>query len=165
MRTVVRIAMDPGAIKSGLGDHRDRATGCEADVGSRCTEKQSATRRLRTTITQVDNDSRTDVWRDRHLRLLPALGADEHLAGSPVDVIQGEACDFAGPHAELRQYHENSVVPPSQSGRSIATVEDRLNLRSREIGGQVRELPSPNRRHAVSQSERVQAFVMKISEK
>jgi hypothetical protein len=32
---LVREAADAGALESGRGDHRDRATGCKADVGSR----------------------------------------------------------------------------------------------------------------------------------
>jgi hypothetical protein len=114
---------------------------------------------------QVGNDSRADVWRDRHPRSLPPLGVNEHLAGSPVDIIQGEGRDFAGPHAELRQHHENGVVPPTQSGRSVATVEDRLNLHRREVGRQARKLPSPDGGHAAGQSERIQPFMMEVSEK
>src|SRR5712691_5795387 len=165
MGALARIATDTGAIECSLGNHCDRATGCEADVGSQCAEKQSATRRLRATITQVGNHSRADVWRDWHPRSLPALGANEHLAGSPVDVIQGEGRDFAGPHAELRQHHENGVVPPPQSGRSVATVEDCLNLHRREIGWQARELPSPDGGHAACQRAWVQPLMMEVSEK
>ena len=38
----------------------------------------------------VGNDSRADVWRDWHRHALPALGTNEHLAGSPVDIINHE---------------------------------------------------------------------------
>ena len=44
-----------------------------------------------------------DVWWDRHPRSLSALGANEHLGRSPVDVIQGERRDLVGSHAELGQ--------------------------------------------------------------
>ena len=69
------------------------------------------------------------VWRHRHPRSLPTLGANEHLAGSPVDIIQGEGRDLVGPQAELGQHHQDGVVPPPQRRRSIATIEDLLNLR------------------------------------
>ena len=97
MGPVVGVATDTGALQGGLGDHRNRATGCKADVRRQRAQKQPATRRRRAAITQVGNDSRADVWRHRHSRSLPTLGANEHLAGSPVDIIQGEGRDLASP--------------------------------------------------------------------
>src|SRR5205807_9782788 len=126
---------------------------------------RTATRRSRPAITQVGDDSRADIWRHRHPRALPTLGANEHLAGSPVDIIQGEGRDLVRPQAELGQHHEDGVVPPSQRRRSIATIEDLLNLRGGQVGREARELPSPDRGHATSQSERVQSPIMEISEK
>ena len=165
MRSLARVAMDAGAIERSLGDHRDRATGCEADVGSQCAEKQSATQRLRAAITQVGSHRCADVRRDRHPPSLPAFGANEHLAGAPVYVIQGKDRDLAGPHAQLRQHHENGIVPPPKSGRSVATVEDCLNLHRGEIGRKARELPSLDGGHAACQRAWVQPFMMQISEK
>jgi hypothetical protein len=156
----------PRAIECDLGDHRDRATGCKADVGRQRAQKQSATRRGgRATIKQIGDDSRTDIWRDRHLRSLTAHGADEHIARPPIYIIQGERRDFAGPHTEPRQHHEDGVVPPPQGSRSIATVENGLNLRGGEIGRQARELPAPDGGYAAGQSTRVQPLMMEVSEK
>jgi len=115
-----------GAPQSGLGDHRNRATGCETDIRCRRAQKQLATRRCRAAITQVGDDSRADVRRHWHPRSLPSLGANEHLAGPPVDIIQREGRDLARPHAELGQHHEDGVVSPPQRRRSIATIEDLL---------------------------------------
>jgi hypothetical protein len=80
MGPLVRVATNAGALEIGLGDHRDRATGCKADVGCQRAQKQPATRRLGATIAQVGDDGCADVWRDRHPRSLPTLGANEHLA-------------------------------------------------------------------------------------
>lgn len=152
-------------LKSRLGDHRDRATGCKAYVRCQNAQKQPATRHPWTAMPQVGDDGRTDVRWYRHPRSLPALGANEHLAGSPVDIIQGEGCDLAGPHAELGQHHEDGVVPSPHRGRSIATIEDLLNLHHGQIGRQARELPSPDGGDTAGQSERVQPLEMEVSEK
>ena len=101
MGSLVCVATDPGPLQSGLGDHRNRATGCKADFGCQHAQKQPATRRRRAAITQVGDDSCAAVWRHWHLRSPPTLGANEHLAGSPVDVTYGEGRDLVGPQAEL----------------------------------------------------------------
>src|SRR6202044_40575 len=162
---LVRVATDAGALESGLGDHCDCASGGKADVRSKTAEEQPATRRLGATIAQVGDDGRADVWWDRHPRSLPALGANEHLARSPVDIVQGERRDLVGPQAELGQHHQDGVVPPPHDSCSVAAIEDLLNLPSREIGPQARELPSPDRGHAAGQSKRVQPPMMEVSEK
>src|SRR5262249_29941389 len=128
MGPLAGVSADTGTRERGPCDHCDRATTCETDVRNLRAEKQSATRRLRATMTQVGDDSCADVRGDRHPGSPPAFSANEHLAGSPVDIIQGEGRDFAGPHPELRQHHENGVVPPSHGSCSVATVEDLLNL-------------------------------------
>src|SRR5690242_13783721 len=141
MGALASITTDTSAVERGLGDHRDRATGCKTDMRRQCAEKQAATRRPRAAITEIGNDSGANIWRDWHSRSLSPFGVNEHLASAPVDVIQGKGRNFAGPQAELRQHHEDSIIPPPQSGRSVTTLEDRLNLRRGEIGRQARELP------------------------
>ena len=79
---------------------------------SKTAQEQPTTRRFGPAITQIGDDGRADVWRERHPRSLPALGADEHLAGSPVDIIQGEGGDLVGPQAEPGEQHQNGIVAP-----------------------------------------------------
>ena len=50
-------APDASTLESGLGDHRDRASGCKADAGSDRTQKQPAARRFRATIAQVGGNN------------------------------------------------------------------------------------------------------------
>src|SRR6516162_3210368 len=88
MSPMVGIATDAGALESRPGDHRDRASGGKADARSKAAEEQPATRRLGPTMTQVGNDSDADISRDGDPCPLPALGANEHLAGSPIDIVQ-----------------------------------------------------------------------------
>ena len=155
MGALMRVAADAGALESGFGDHRNRAARCKADVGRQRAQKQLATRRPRATIAQVGGDSGANVCGHWHPRSLSTLGANERLARSPVDVIQGEGRDLIRPQAELAQHHEDGIVPPPQRCRSITTIEDVLNLRGRQIGRQAGELPSPDGGHAAGQRERV----------
>src|SRR5215472_12320709 len=164
-RKLMCVAADASAIEGGLGDHCNRATGCKADVRRQRAQKQSATRRRRAAIPEIGNNGRANVWRKRHPRSLPTLGANEHLAGSPVDIIQSEGRNLASPQAQPCQHYQDCVVPPPQCRRSIAAVEDLLNLRGGQIGWQSRELPSPDGGYAAGQGQRVQSFIMEVSEK
>src|SRR6266566_9385859 len=47
MGSLVCVAANAGALQGCLGDHRDRAPGCKAEVGCRCAQKQPAARRRR----------------------------------------------------------------------------------------------------------------------
>src|SRR5262245_41946817 len=147
------------------GDYRDRATGCKPDAGSARAEKQPATRRLGSAITQVSDDSGADIWRNRHPCALPALDVNEHLAGSPIDIIQCKCRDLAGPQAEPGQHYEYGVVPPPSGACAIATIENILHLFGRQIGRQVRKLPFSDRGQAAVEKDWVQPFMMKVSEK
>ncbi len=114
---------------------------------------------------KVGDHSRADVWCDWHPRPLPPLGANKNLAGSPIDVIQGEIGNLVGPQAKLGQHHHDGVVAPPHCGCSVATIEDLLNLRSREVGRQTHELPLPDGGHAAGQRKWVHPRVMKVSKK
>src|SRR5262245_6714792 len=148
-------APDANALERGLGDLRDRVIGAKAYTGSTSAQKQPATRTLGSAITQVSDDSCADVWRNRQPGALPALGANAHLAGSPIDIIQTEGCDLVGPQAEFGQHHENGVVPPSGSTCSIASIENILHLFGRQIAWQARKLPFSDRRNAARQMGQV----------
>lgn len=97
MSPLVRVAADAGAIEGGLGDHRDRASGGKSNVRSIAAKEKPPARRLWSAIGQVGGDGRTDIRRDRHPGLMPALAVNKHLAGSPVEIIQGQGRNLAGP--------------------------------------------------------------------
>jgi hypothetical protein len=96
MRAAVCATRDADAIKSGLGDHRDRTPRSKTDMRRERADEQPPTRRLWAAITQICNDGRANVRRDRHPSTLSALGTNEHLAGTPVDIIEGERRDLVG---------------------------------------------------------------------
>nr|WP_245283393.1 hypothetical protein [Bradyrhizobium sp. WSM2793] len=85
-----------------------------------------------------------NVWRYRHPCTLAALGANEYLAGAPIDIIERERRDLVGPQAEFGQQQQNGVVAPSHHRLSVATVESLPHLCGRQIGRQSCELPSPH---------------------
>lgn len=79
----VGVAMEAGALQGGLDDHRNCATGSKSrPEAPACAQTAGGT----TTSGGDHAGSSTDVRRHRHSRSLPTLGANEHLAGSPVDI-------------------------------------------------------------------------------
>src|SRR5258708_1858884 len=94
------------------------------------------------------------------------LGANEYLAGAPVDIIEREECrDLVGQQAELGQQQQNGVVAPPHHRLSIATVESFPDLSGRQIGRQSCELPSSHRWNAIRQWARVQPPMVEVTEK
>ena len=142
MGATVCATFDSNAIESDLGDHGDRTSRSKADVWRECADEQPSARRLWAAIAQICNDGRANVWRYRHPCTLSALGANEYLAGAPVDIIERERRDLVCPQAELGQQQQNGVVAPPHHRLSVATVESLPHLSGRQIGRQSCELPS-----------------------
>src|SRR3984893_9981261 len=165
MGAAVCATFDSDAIESRPGNHRDRTSGSKADVWRECTDEQPSARRLWAAIAQICNDGRTNVRRYRHPCTLSALGANEYLAGTPVDIIERERRDLVSPQAELGQQQQNGVVAPAHHRLSIATVESLPDLSRRQIGRQSCELPSPHRWNAIRQWARVQPPMVEVTEK
>ena len=100
MGAAVCATFDSNAIESGLGDHGDRTSGSKADVWRECADEQPSARRLWAAIAQICNNGRANVWRYRHPCTLSALGANEYLAGAPVDIIERERRHLVGSQAD-----------------------------------------------------------------
>ncbi|MCP3475744.1 hypothetical protein NLM33_36415 [Bradyrhizobium sp. CCGUVB1N3] len=111
MGAAVGATFDSNAIKGGLGDHGDRASGSKADVWRECADEQPSARRLWAAIAQICNNSRANVRRYRYSCTLSALGANEYLAGAPVDLVEGERCNIVGSQAELGQQQQSGLAP------------------------------------------------------
>jgi hypothetical protein len=118
--------------------HPEAKPTCGASVR---TNKPSA-RRLWAAIAQICNDGRANVWRYRHPCTLAALGANEYLAGAPIDIIERERRYLVGPQAELGQQQQNGVVAPPHHRLSVASVESLPHLSGRQISRQSCELQS-----------------------
>jgi len=96
---------------------------------------------------------------------LPALAVNEQLAGTPVDIIEGERRDLVGPEAELGQQQQDGIVAPPHHCRSVAAVESLLHLSGGQVRWQAREPPAPYRRHATNQRARVEPPIVEVTEK
>ena len=101
MGAAVCAALDADAIKSGLGDHRDRAPRSKADMRRERADREQPPTDYGRPVRRYPNDGRANVRRDRHPCALPALGTNERLADTPVDLIEGEGRDLVGPPAKL----------------------------------------------------------------
>jgi hypothetical protein len=139
MGPLTREASDPSTCESRLGDHRDRIAGRKADARSQRTQEQPATtRRLRTTITQVGDNSSADVCRDWHCYSLPTLGANEHLTGSPVSCNVRVATSFARKPSLARIMR---MAPAARWRWFDRNHRDIPHLFGGQVVRQVRELP------------------------
>ncbi|MET4037355.1 hypothetical protein ABMB68_008839 [Bradyrhizobium sp. RT4a] len=98
------------------------------------TDEQPSARRLWAAIAQICYDDRANVWRYQHPCTPAALGANEYLAGAPVDIIERERRDLVGPQAELGQQQQNGVVASPHHRLSVASVESLPYLIGRQIG-------------------------------
>ncbi|MCP1909484.1 hypothetical protein J2R96_001964 [Bradyrhizobium elkanii] len=121
MGAAVCATFDCNAIESGFGDHGDRTSGSKTDVWRECADEQPSAGRLWAAIAQICNDGRANVWRYRHPCMPSAVGANEYLAGAPVDIIEGERRDLVGPQAQLAP--ATTVIAPSHHHLSVATGE------------------------------------------
>src|SRR5439155_24007626 len=128
--------LDSNATEGGLGAHGDRTSGSKADVWRECADEQPSARRLWAAIAQICNNGRANFWRYRHPCTLSALGANEYLAGAPVDIIERERRDLVGRQAQLGQQQQNGVVAPCYPPLSVPTVESRPQPSGRQIGCQ-----------------------------
>jgi hypothetical protein len=89
---------------------------------------------------QVGGHRLADIVRQREAALVASLSADRDLAGPPVDVLQAEVGNLAGPQAESEQGEQDCVVPPSLCSPSVA--------RSKEASGSLLIDPHRQRRAA-----------------
>ena len=78
---------------------------------------------LRAAPAQVGDDRLADVVRQREAVLVAALAPDHDLAGSPVDVLQAQAGDLAGPQSEAEQGEQDGVVPPALGSPSVTRTK------------------------------------------
>ena len=74
-------------------------------------------------LLQIGGDRLADVARQREAVLVTSLAMDHDLAGPPVDVLQAEAGDLAGPQPEAEQDEQDGVVPPALGPPSVARTK------------------------------------------
>ena len=65
-------------------------------------------------------DSFTDVCWHRQLRPAPAFTPNGQQAMVPIDVIQIQSYDFAGPQTQSSQHQQNGVIPFSIRSFTLA---------------------------------------------
>jgi hypothetical protein len=92
-------------------------------------------------MSQVMNQCRTDILRQRHSLLTIAFASDNEFAGLPVEVIQCHGDHLSGSQTESRQKKQDREVALPCRTASVTAGEQSLYLLGREGRGQVRQPP------------------------
>ena len=127
-------------------------------------KKNTAADTARTTRAQVDCDSFTDVGRQRQLCPSPTLAPNGNPAVVPIDVIQTQRNDLAGPQTQSGEQQQNGVVPLSIRSVTLALIEDPLHCASRQELRHGGKGPNRDRRHASRQVEGDLSLVSQIAQ-
>jgi hypothetical protein len=89
-------------------------------------------------VPEPGRDRLAGARRERHPVLAAALVVHRDQAGMPVQVVQGQGRDLAGPQAEPGQEHDDGVIPPPGSRGTVAAAQQRghrLRARRRPPAG------------------------------
>src|SRR5438874_9492952 len=76
---------------------------------------------------------------------------NEDLARAPIEIIERNGHDRAGAQTQLGEDHEDGIIPETHRRRSVAAIENLLNLLRRLECWQPCVAPAADRRHAVRQ--------------
>ena len=132
-------SFDPGLCKRTTNDMPNRSRRLKTVNRGIPPHEQTARRTTRPTGLQI-RDERFADFMGQGQNIVPAPLADHgHLGVAPVDVVQGQADDLAGPQSEVRQQQQNAVVAPASDRAAVATGEHRFDLMRLQPPGQTRQ--------------------------
>jgi hypothetical protein len=94
-------------------------------------KENSATSTAWAAEAQIKYDSRTDVGWQRHLCQASAFATDRDAAVVPIDIIQVQRNNLAGPQTQSGEQQENGVVPLSLRSVPLIVIEQPLNCTRR----------------------------------
>jgi hypothetical protein len=144
---------DPGAGGGLRDDRRDPGIGQRFPGCLGRDEHRPVQRPGRAPVAQVGDDRRADVRRQRQPVPAPSFAADRDLAATPVDVVQAEPGDLAGPQSHPGQQQEHGPVPAPGRGGRVAGSQHRLDLPGFQCPGQPGQRMPGRRRHRARQRD------------
>ena len=92
-------------------------------------------------MTQIVDQSRAHIFRQRQSFQSLTFAAHDDLAALPVQVVQGHGQHFAAAQTESSQEQQDRVVTLAGRSAAIAAAKQSLDLFGRERLGQVRQSP------------------------
>ena len=95
-------------------------------------EKDTTADTAWTARAQVGCHGFTNVGRQRQLRPAPTLAPNGDPTVIPIDVIQAQRNDLAGPQTQSGEQQQNGIVPLSIRSATLAPIEDPLDCASRQ---------------------------------
>ena len=146
-----KIGVQSGALQRATND---AANGAEAKTVPRSphTDKQLARRTRRTNVTQIVDQCRTHILRQRQSLQSLTFAAHDDLAALPVQVFQAHREHFATAQTESSQEQQDRVITLAGRRAAIAALKQSLDLIGRERLGQVRQSPVSDARQPARRS-------------
>jgi hypothetical protein len=100
---------------------------CKTTHGSSMSKENSATGTAWASEAQIVCDGFADVGWQRHLGQASTFAMDGDPTIVPIDIVQFQRNNLAGPQTHAGEQQENGVVPLSSWGFPLAMIEKLLN--------------------------------------
>ena len=104
---------------------------CKTTQGGSMAKETSATGTAGASEAQIACDGFADVGWQRHLGQASTFAMDGDPTIVPIDIVQFQGNDLAGPQTHAGEQQENGVVPLSPCGFPLAMIEKLLNCAGR----------------------------------
>jgi hypothetical protein len=119
--------IDPSIDQRPPHDAGDGGGVCETTQGSSMAKEDSATGTAWASEAQIACDGFADVGWQRHLGQASTFAMDGDPTIVPIDIVQLQRYNLAGPQTHAGEQQENGVVPLSLCGFLLAMIEKLLN--------------------------------------
>lgn len=134
-------SFDSGLCKRMTNDMPNRGRRLKAVNRGIAPDEQTPGRTSRPTSLQIRDQSFADLVGQGQNIVSATLADYGNLGVAPVDVVQGQTDDLAGPQSEERQQQQNSVIAPASDRAAVATGEHRFDLIRLQPLRQARQAP------------------------
>src|SRR6267142_4990924 len=159
------LRVQAGALERAIDDTVDGAGADQATQRRPHADKDPPRRAGRTNVTQIVDQRRTDVRRQRQSPQSLALASDYNLTALPVQILQGQGDDLPSAQPQTGQEQQDRIVPLTDRRAAIAKREHLLDLSRRKRLGQVRQAPVGHPRHRASEIGRDRAPLLQKAQK
>ena len=100
----------------------------------------------RAIFTQVGSDGFTDVGRKRKLVVIASLPTHREHTGPPIDIVQFQGDDFARSEPQSSQKQKECIIPATDRGAPIASLDQPLDFMRLKVLRQFRQSPGSHGR-------------------
>ena len=154
-----------GALEGAANDTVDGGGADQAAQRRTHADEDPSYRTAGTSVTQIVDQRRADVRRQRQSHEPLALAADENLAPLPIQIVQGHGDDLSSAQSEARQKQQDRIVAFTDWHAAITRHEHPFDLFRRNRLGQMRKAPVGYPRHGAGEIHRNRAPLSQKAQK